>query len=94
MLLTFAIAADAENLDDDECNKEYSHPDSDIQVRSPISNSETSSSKLERQYGQPTDGVVPADGKSPSRWSMMYGPQMLYFHLTYHAGSMNRTMYW
>lgn len=71
VLPTFTIATDAENLDDDECDKEYSHPDSDVQVRAPISNRETGSRKLERQHGEPADRVVPTDGKSPTRWSAM-----------------------
>jgi hypothetical protein len=69
---TFAVAADTKNLDNDQSNEEYSYPNSDIQVGTPISNSETSSGKLERQDGQPANGIVPADGKSPTKLSMVF----------------------
>lgn len=63
--LTFAIASDTEDLDNNKCDKENSNPDTDVEIRAPEADSETGSGQLKRQHGQPRDSIVPADGETP-----------------------------
>jgi len=90
--LTFTIAADTKDLDDGEEHQENRDPDGNIKIRSPESDSNTSSSELERQNCQPSDSIIPADSEASEvaiSNSSMVKPKAY----TYRDGSTNRTIY-
>lgn len=68
---TFTITADAEELDDDESDHEDGDPDADVNVFGalPKLDRDTGGCDLEREDQQPSEGIVPSDGKSPDVWS-------------------------
>lgn len=65
--LHFPITENTKNLDATEEDEEYSDPDTDVDVCSPVFDRDRSSCELEGQNRQPADGVVPAYGEAPGR---------------------------
>jgi hypothetical protein len=91
-LLTFAIAADAEDLDDAEDDQEHGDPHAHADVVSPVFDGDGCRDQLEGEDGQPREGVIPANGKSPDKVvSGLASEGAGTGTTTYHEGSTKRT---
>ena len=63
-LLTFAISADTEDLNDRQSNQKDGNPDTDV-IFMPEVDGKTGCRDLERKNCQPLDGVIPAHCEAP-----------------------------
>jgi viroplasmin and RNaseH domain-containing protein len=68
MLHTFTVSTHAEYLNDAEQEQEYSNPDTDIDIISPKLDSDTSSSELKGQNGQPANCIIPSYREATAIW--------------------------
>lgn len=61
----FTIASNTEDLYSREKDQENGDPDADVNVVSPVLDSDRRGCEFERQYCQPANGIVPADSEAP-----------------------------
>ena len=63
--LTFTIATNAEELDNDQCGQESGNPYTNVQILAPITDGQTCCSDFEGQNSEPLDCIIPAHSKTP-----------------------------
>ncbi len=62
---TFAITSDAEDLNNRQNDQEDGHPNSHIDIGSPVLDDDAGSDEFKGQYSKPGESVVPAHRKTP-----------------------------
>jgi hypothetical protein len=61
---TFAVSSHTKDLDDNQDRKEDRNPDANVNIISPELDGDARGSNLERQSGEPANGIIPSNSKT------------------------------